>query len=140
MDDEPAPDMRIKESSGKKGFLARGKQSLGRAFYQAARFSGYRQASSKSDSNMSTDEENSSTGFRDDGISMQNFNKSIPLDELPETSECSLLLSEKTRGALYVSFPVLIQGRKWVLLYRFVIFRHLVLFTLQLNVNLSQVE
>lgn len=118
VDNESASDVPMKESSGKKSLLSRGKQSLGRAIYQAARFSGYRQASAKSNSDMSIDEENSSTVFRDDGISMQTLNKSIPLDNLPETSECSLLLSEKTRGALYVSFPVLVQGRKWVLLYR----------------------
>lgn len=117
MDNESASDVTMKESSGKKSLLSRGKQSLGRAIYQAARFSGYRQASAKSNSGMSIDEENCSTVFRDDGISMQTLNKSIPLDNLPETSECSLLLSEKTRGALYVSFPVLVQGRKWVLLY-----------------------
>lgn len=118
VDNESASDVTMKESSGKKSLLSRGKQSLGRAIYQAARFSGYRQASAKSNSDMSIDEENSSTVFRDDGISLQTLSKSIPLDNLPETSECSLLLSEKTRGALYVSFPVLVQGRKWVLLYR----------------------
>lgn len=49
---------------------------------------------------------------------MQTISESIPPDSLPEASEKSLLLSEKTRSALYISLPTVAQGRKWVLLYR----------------------
>ena len=64
------------------------------------------------------DEENSSKYFRDDGILMKTISESIPPDSLPEASEKSFLLSEKTRSAIYVALPSVAQGRKWVLLYR----------------------
>ncbi|CAK9174956.1 unnamed protein product [Ilex paraguariensis] len=54
---------------------------------------------------------------KDGEISMQTLNEPAPSETLPETSEPSLLLSEKTRGALYVALPALAQGKKWVLLY-----------------------
>ncbi|KAK1391966.1 Oxidation resistance protein 1 [Heracleum sosnowskyi] len=109
-------DVTKKESSGKKSLISRGKQSLGRAISQAAKFSGYRQASTKGNT-TAVDEENSSKFLRDDGILMQTISESIPPDSLPEASEKSLLLSEKTRSALYVSLPSVAHGRKWVLLY-----------------------
>lgn len=37
---------------------------------------------------------------------------------LPEISDPSLLLKEQSRRSLYTSLPALVQGRKWVLLYR----------------------
>lgn len=110
-------DITRKESSGKKSLISRGKQSLGRAIYQAAKFSGYRNQASTKGNNIPVDEENSSKFLRDDGILMQTISESIPPDSLPEASEKSLLLSEKTRSALYVSLPSVAQGRKWVLLY-----------------------
>ncbi|KAL8127474.1 uncharacterized protein LOC141721402 [Apium graveolens] len=110
-------DMTRKESSGKKSLISRGKQSLGKAIYQAAKFSGYRNQASTKGNNTPVDEENSSKFLTDDGILMQTLSESIPPDTLPEASEKSLLLSEKTRSALYVSLPSVAQGRKWVLLY-----------------------
>jgi hypothetical protein len=41
------------------------------------------------------------------------------LSNLPVMSEPSVLLSEMMRSILYSSFPILAQGRSWVLLYRF---------------------
>lgn len=115
---ESAPEVMLKENTGKKSLLSRGKQSLGRAFYQAARFGGYRnQASTKGNSELKNDEGNDSRGDRNEGIPMQTFNEPVPLEKLPEISEPSLLLSESTRGSLYVALPALAQGRKWVLLY-----------------------
>ncbi|CAK9163244.1 unnamed protein product [Ilex paraguariensis] len=104
----------MKENSGKKSLFSRGKQSLGRAIYQAARLGGYRhQASAKGSSDMMLDDSNNSKFSEDEGIDMQTLNEPVPLDNLPETSEPSLLLSEKTRGALYDALPALAQGRKW---------------------------
>lgn len=37
---------------------------------------------------------------------------------IPEISDPSLLLTEQCRRSLYTSLPALVQGRKWVLLYR----------------------
>lgn len=110
-------DVTRKESSGKKSLISRGKQSLGRAVYQATKFTGYRNQASTKGNNASVDEENTSKFLRDDGILMKTISESIPPDSLPESSETSLLLSEKTRSALYVSLPSVAQGRKWVLLY-----------------------
>lgn len=111
-------DVTRKESSGKKSLISRSKQSLGKAIYQVAKFSGYRNQASTKANNTPVDEENSSKFLRDDEILMQTISESIPPDTLPEASETSLLLSEKTRSALYVSLPSVAQGRKWVLLYR----------------------
>lgn len=49
---------------------------------------------------------------------MQNVKEPAASVELPEISEPSLLLTEKTRSSLYASLPGLVQGRKWILLYR----------------------
>ncbi|XP_057751923.1 uncharacterized protein LOC130970004 [Arachis stenosperma] len=39
------------------------------------------------------------------------------VDEPPETSEPSMLISAAVRNAMYASLPSLVQGRKWMLLY-----------------------
>ncbi|XP_059643406.1 uncharacterized protein LOC132285255 [Cornus florida] len=116
---ETASDTIMRESGGKRSLFSRGKQSLGRAIYQAARLGGNRSQSSerKSSSNMTTNGRNDSEVVGDEGIPMQSLNEPVPLDDLPEVSEPSLLLSEKTRNALYAALPALAQGRKWVLLY-----------------------
>ncbi|GFY91366.1 TLD-domain containing nucleolar protein [Actinidia rufa] len=110
---EVASNSITKESGRKKSLLARGKQSLGRALYQAARLGGYQNQASeyKGGSDMTKVVEDN------EGIPMQTLNESAPLDNLPEMSEPSLLLTEKTRSTLYLALPVLVQGRKWVLLY-----------------------
>lgn len=112
----------MKERSGKKSLLSRGKHSLGKALSQAARLGGYRnQASAKGKSGKENDFDVDRDRDRDEGgIAMQTLNEPLPSDTtLPETSEPSLLMSERTRGSLYASLPALAQGRKWVLLYRY---------------------
>ncbi|KAF5747356.1 hypothetical protein HS088_TW05G00077 [Tripterygium wilfordii] len=104
----------IKES----GTISRGKKSL-RAIYQAARIGGYRNQERKTDSDSDVKpDENSDDNF--DALEMSHIPKmkeSMASTDLPDISEPSLLISEKTRGVLYASLPVLFQGRKWLLLY-----------------------
>ncbi|XVF17243.1 hypothetical protein REPUB_Repub10bG0103000 [Reevesia pubescens] len=107
---------KIKENGGRKSLLSKGKQSL-RALYQATRISGYRNQDKKGDSDMKSDDEGDA---KFDGLEMrhmQNVEEPLALGYLPGTSEPSLLLTEKTRNALYASLPALVQGRKWLLLY-----------------------
>ncbi|XP_057783801.1 uncharacterized protein LOC131001425 [Salvia miltiorrhiza] len=108
--------MTTKENVKKKSLFSRGKQSLGKALYQAARIGGYRSQSSKGSSDMAVGDGGDS---KDDGIALKILNESQPSEDLnlPEISEPSLLLSEKTRSVLYASLPVIVQGRKWMLLY-----------------------
>ncbi|KAL1569637.1 TLD domain-containing protein 2 isoform X1 [Salvia divinorum] len=116
----PSPEpMTTKENAKKKSLFSRGKQSLGKAFYQAARISGFRSQSMKGNPDMAVGDGGDSKGSRDDGIALKILNESQPSVDLnlPEISEPSLLLSEKTRSLLYGALPVIIQGRKWMLLY-----------------------
>ncbi|KAF7839955.1 oxidation resistance protein 1 [Senna tora] len=95
------------ENSGKKSLFSRGKQSLGRAISQAVRISGLRHQERKDD-------------FEKKFVEMRHIQpveEPMPLVDLPEISEPSVLLSEKTRTVLYTSLPALIHGRKWMLLY-----------------------
>lgn len=109
----------VKESSGKKSIFSRGKQSIGKALTQAARFGGgYRfHASGKVNTESKSDDgkETSSEFGKDEGGPVQN--PSAP--KLPNMSEPSQLMTEDTRAGLYVALPALSQGKKWVLLYRF---------------------
>lgn len=68
---------------------------------------------------MSISGGNNSTVVDDVGIPVQMMSESEDLDNLPEISEPSLLLTERTRSTLYHALPVLVQGRNWVLLYRY---------------------
>ncbi|XP_052622186.1 uncharacterized protein LOC111916945 [Lactuca sativa] len=109
-----------KENNGKKGLFSKGKQSLGKALSQAARFSGYRShASGKVNIESKIDDmkETSSQFDTNDGVPVQNVIASFPSDKLPKMSEPSQLMTENTRSDLYVALPVLSQGKKWVLLY-----------------------
>ncbi|XVF15181.1 hypothetical protein REPUB_Repub09cG0128500 [Reevesia pubescens] len=111
-----ASDTKMKENGGRKSLLSKGKQSL-RALYPATRISGYRNHDNKGDSDMKSDDEGDA---KFDGLEMrhmQSDKEPLDLGDLPETSEPSLLLTEKTRNALYASLPALVQGRKWLLLY-----------------------
>lgn len=116
---EPISDPIVKGSVGKKSLISRGKQSLGRALSQATRLGGYRNRASerKGSSDMTINGGNNSKVVEDDGIPMQTLNEPEHLDDLPEISEPSLLLTEKTRSTLYLALPALVQGRKWILLY-----------------------
>lgn len=118
--DTSSQNISSKENSGKKGLLSKGKQSISKAFSQAARFSGYRShASGKVNTESKIDdmkETNSQLGTND-GAPVQNVIESFPLDKLPKMSEPSQLMTENTRSDLYVALPALSQGKKWVLLY-----------------------
>ncbi|XVF58977.1 hypothetical protein PTKIN_Ptkin07bG0110100 [Pterospermum kingtungense] len=108
-------DTTMKENGGRKSLLSRGKQSL-KALYQATRSNGYRNQDRQVDSNMKSDDEGDAKLNGLEMRRMQNV-KEQTLGALPETSEPSLLLTEKTRNDLYASLPALVQGRKWLLLY-----------------------
>lgn len=115
--DESTPEPIMKEPSRRKSILSRGKQSLGRAFHGVARLGGFRnQGSAKGSSEMVFDD--GSNSKVDDQIPLEDMNQKLPPSKLPETSEPSMLLSEKARSTLYAALPVLVQDRKWVLLYR----------------------
>ncbi|XP_031285551.1 TLD domain-containing protein 2 [Pistacia vera] len=106
----------MKENGGRKSLFSRGKSSL-RTIYQAARISGYRSQDNKVDTDMKSDDE---TEAEFDGLEMrhmQNVEEPAASKEVPEISEPSLLLTEKTRSSLYALLPGLVQGRKWLLLY-----------------------
>lgn len=104
-----------KETVVKKSMFSRGKQSLGRAFHHAARITGYRNQEQKNDAEMKVND------ARFSGIEMMEkptVEEVVSSVSIPDVSEPSLLLSERTRSILYASLPALIQGRKWLLLYR----------------------
>lgn len=107
----------IKESGGKKSLFSRGKQSLGRAMYKAARIGGYRSQDRKGDSEIKVDGNNAAELAGVEMKNVENEKECLALIEVPDISEPSLLLSEKTSSALYASLPTLVQGRKWLLLY-----------------------
>ncbi|MBA0677827.1 hypothetical protein Goari_019215 [Gossypium aridum] len=116
-------DTKTKENGVRKSLLSKGKQSL-RALYQATRIIGYRNQDNKGDSAKKSDDDDDDDddkgGTKFDELEMrhmQNVEEPLDSEDLPETSEPSLLLTEKTRNALYGSLPALVQGRKWLLLY-----------------------
>ncbi|CAI9763553.1 unnamed protein product [Fraxinus pennsylvanica] len=114
---KPSSEPTTKENGRKKSLFYRGKHSLGRAFNQAAKLSGFRNLGPKGSSIMVADDGSNSKAFQDEGIPLKTLKETLPLDNLPEISEPSLLLSEKTRSVLCAALPVIVQGRKWVLLY-----------------------
>lgn len=109
----------LRDSGRKKSLFSRGKQSLGRVVHQAAKLGGFRsQGSHKVNSDIVVDTRSSPVS-KEEVKPIPSLNEpTMPLVEIPEISEPSLLLSEKTRTVLYASMPVLVQGRKWLLLYR----------------------
>lgn len=114
--DNPQPETVMKESGGKKSLFSRGKQSLGRAIVKAARIGGYRDQDRKIDAEMESEGgDNGSAGVQMKDL--QSEKESPVVVEVVDVSEPSLLLSEKTKTALYASVPALVQGRKWFLLY-----------------------
>ncbi|XP_071707326.1 oxidation resistance protein 1 [Rutidosis leptorrhynchoides] len=108
----------VKENNVKKGLFSRGKQSIGKALTQAARFGGgaYRfHASGKVNTESKSDDGNeTSSRFIKNEVGPVQY-PSVP--KLPNMSEPSQLMTEDTRAALYVALPALSQGKKWVLLY-----------------------
>lgn len=114
-----ASDVPKKESGGKKNLFSRGKQSLGRAFNQAAKIAGYRNQEQKGDGDVEYSDVNEVVLPGVEIRHLQNETEPVALTDVPDMSEPSLLLSEKTRSVLYASLPALVQGRKWLLLYRY---------------------
>ncbi|CAL1376749.1 unnamed protein product [Linum trigynum] len=114
--DQPS-DSETKGNTGKKGLLSKGKQSL-RNVYQFTRISGYWGQERKGESKSKFVNEGPDSF---DGLEMKDMlpsgNPPAALEHLPDISEPSLLLSEKTRMVLYASLPALVKGRKWLLLY-----------------------
>lgn len=108
-----------KENGTRRGLLSRGKQSL-RAIYHAARIGGYWNQELKGDSDLIIADENDDNFNGLEMKSMQNVKEPfVDLGDLPGISEPSLLLSDKARNTLYAFLPALVQGRKWLLLYRY---------------------
>lgn len=114
---------KMKETStsgvAKKSLLSKYKQHL-KNFYQAVKFPGFKER--KGNADVKPDDEE--TGF--DGLEMKPMQNNDVKEEvtivqaiLPEISEPSLLLSDQSRRSLYTSLPALVQGRKWILLYRY---------------------
>ncbi|CAB80650.1 putative protein [Arabidopsis thaliana] len=118
----PTRTMKETTSGGaaKKSFLSKYKQHF-RNFYQAVKFPGVKERKGNSDV-IPDDEE---TEYYD-GLEMKPMQNNNVKEEvtvvvqaiIPEISEPSLLLSEQSRRSLYTSLPALVQGRKWILLYR----------------------
>ncbi|KAJ9541118.1 hypothetical protein OSB04_027624, partial [Centaurea solstitialis] len=118
--DAPSTNVPLKESSGKKGLLSRGKQSIGKALSQAARLGGYRSHASgkvNTESKIDDTKEMTSQFGTDLGVPVESSSLPFPCDKLPKMSEPSQLMTEDTRSSLYVALPSLSQGKKWVLLY-----------------------
>lgn len=117
--DNSPSDSIMKENGGKRSLISKGKQTLGRAIYQAARIGGFRNQERKGGSNMKIDDGSDATFAGVEMKPVQKVEEPVPLLNPPDVSEPSLLLSENLRCALYGSLPALFQGRKWLLLYRF---------------------
>lgn len=112
---EVSPDAAMKGAGGKKSLLSRGRQSLSRAFTRIVGSHDQGRSNSDEKHNMYNSEDKFS------GVEMRNLQSSQEPEAaitLPGISEPSLLLSEKSRSLLYASLPALVQGRKWLLLYR----------------------
>lgn len=105
----------------KKSLLSKYKQHL-KNFYQAVKFPGVKERKGISD--VKPDDDDEETEF--DGLEMKPMQNDNVKEEativvkaiLPDISEPSLLLSDQSRRLLYTSLPALVQGRKWILLYR----------------------
>ncbi|KAJ1377339.1 TLDc domain [Sesbania bispinosa] len=118
-DNNPLPDSSLKENGGRKSLFSRSKQSLGRAIRQAARIGGLRHQDRKDNLEMKFDDGN---GSKISGVEMRRVEPvkesvPLPLVDLPEISEPSVLLSDGMRNVLYASLPPLMHGRTWMLLY-----------------------
>lgn len=111
----------VKESSGKRRWLSRGKQSL-RAVYHVTKGFGFRSQNINSDTKIKSEEYDNDDGSDTfDGLEMRQMGtdaETASRIDLPEMSEPSMLLTEKYRNALYASLPAILRGRKWILLYR----------------------
>lgn len=117
-DHNPLPDSLLKENGGRKSLFSKSKQSLGRAI---RKIGGFRYHDRRDNLEMKLDD---GSGSKTSGVvemrriePVQESVTVVPLVDLPEISEPSVLLSDSMRNVLYVSLPPLIHGRKWLLLY-----------------------
>ncbi|KAH1226759.1 hypothetical protein AAZX31_11G244600 [Glycine max] len=113
-DHNPLPDSStLKENGGRKSLISRSKQSLGKAI---RKIGGFRHQDRWDNLEMKLDDGN---GSKVSGaVEMRRIEPvTVPLVDLPEISEPSVLLSDSIRNVVYVSLPPLIHGRKWLLLY-----------------------
>ncbi|XP_043698380.1 uncharacterized protein LOC122649081 isoform X2 [Telopea speciosissima] len=119
MGESASDSLPVKENNPRKTLFSRGKQSLVRVIYNATKFNGYRNQAlgRKGDQKMKNDDMGGSNFLGLELSPVKNPKETAPRCCLPDISEPSLLLSEKTRTALCASLPALVQGRKWVLLY-----------------------
>jgi hypothetical protein len=104
-----------KANKGKTGLLSRGKHSIGKIINKAARISGFKQ---NPEPKISKEVVNHAEPVAP-VLELEEPKEIDSLSNLPVMSEPSVLLSEMMRSILYSSFPILAQGRSWVLLYRF---------------------
>ncbi|VFQ61957.1 unnamed protein product [Cuscuta campestris] len=117
-DNEAEPsEPQVKEPTRRRGILSRGKHTIGRAFYQFARLGGSQNKGNSDETGVIEDKGNSKGDRDEEGMIMKNMTEGGPLSSLPEISEPSYLLSEKTRMALYAALPVIVKDRNWVMLY-----------------------
>ncbi|CAJ1855833.1 unnamed protein product [Sphenostylis stenocarpa] len=116
-DHSPLPDSLLKENGGRKSLFSKSKLSLGRAI---RRMGGVRHHGRRDNLEMKLDD---GGGSKAAGVvEMRRIEPveeslTVPLVDLPEISEPSVLLSDSIRNVLYVSLPPLVHGRKWLLLY-----------------------
>lgn len=103
-----------KASNGRRGLLSRGKHSIGRIISKAG-LGNFRQKPTHSIDGEFIDQIDSVAPR----FEMKGSKESALHEKLPAMSEPSVLLSGMMRAVLYSSLPVLVQGRNWMLVYRF---------------------
>ncbi|CAJ1938101.1 unnamed protein product [Sphenostylis stenocarpa] len=104
----------------KRRLFSRDRHSLGRAIHQAAKMGGFRSRDSEY-----TEEGRRGGGGGGSGSGVVEIKRIVkePVavavvgHRVPEISEPSMLVSNGLRDAVYSSLPMLIHGRKWLLLY-----------------------
>lgn len=112
------PDSSVKENGGRKSLFSRSKQSVGGAVRRVVRIGRFRHQGQKDNSNNVL--EMKVQDKRTESMPMKE-SSSVALDDMPGISEPSVLVSESIRNVLYASLPPLMHGRKWLLLYRYLI-------------------
>jgi len=99
--------------------FSRSKQSVGGAVRRVVRIGRLRHQGRKDNSNNVL--EMKLQDKRKELVPVKEESSSVALDDMPGISEPSVLVSESIRNVLYASLPPLMHGRKWLLLYRYLI-------------------
>lgn len=107
------PIFTTKENGVKRSLFSRGRQSLGSAIHRAARVTGFEKGNSETVIDCGNDTDLSGVEMKN----IQRVNEPVASVIVPEISEPSILLSEKSRNVLYASLPAILHGRKWLLIY-----------------------